>query len=85
MTKQTILISGAASGIGRNIAEAFIAEGAQVHICDASAGAIAEFLEANPNATATLADVSNTGDVDKVFVVACGTVELVTVLTSTSM
>tara|TARA_B110000196_G_scaffold119400_1_gene103674 strand:+ start:311 stop:1087 length:777 start_codon:yes stop_codon:yes gene_type:complete len=67
MTKQTILISGAASGIGRNIAEAFIAEGAQVHICDASAAAIAEFLEANPNATATLADVSNTGDVDKVF------------------
>ena len=67
MTKKTILISGAASGIGRNIAEAFIAEGAQVHICDVSAGAIAEFLEANPNATATLADVSNTGDVDKVF------------------
>ena len=67
MTKKTVLISGAASGIGRSIAEAFIAEGAQVHICDVSVGAIAEFLEANPNATATLADVSKTGDVDKVF------------------
>ena len=67
MAKKTVLISGAASGIGRSIAEAFIAEGAQIHICDTSAGAIAEFLEANPNTSATLADVSNSGDVDKVF------------------
>ena len=67
MTNKTVLISGAASGIGRSIAEAFIANGAQVHICDSSAEAIAEFLKANPNATATQADVSNTNDVDRVF------------------
>jgi NAD(P)-dependent dehydrogenase (short-subunit alcohol dehydrogenase family) len=67
MSGKTILISGAASGIGRSIAEAFIADGAQVHICDASSNTIAEFLEANPSATATHADVSSTADVDRVF------------------
>jgi NAD(P)-dependent dehydrogenase (short-subunit alcohol dehydrogenase family) len=67
MTNRTILISGAASGIGRSIAEAFLADGASVHICDASAGAISEFLAANPGATATQADVSNVADVERVF------------------
>jgi NAD(P)-dependent dehydrogenase (short-subunit alcohol dehydrogenase family) len=67
MSGKTVLISGAASGIGRSIAEAFIADGAQVHICDASSDAIAEFLKTNPGTTATCADVSNTADVDRVF------------------
>lgn len=67
MNTRTVLISGAASGIGRSIAEAFIAEGARVHICDASADAIEIFLAANPGATATQADVSDTADVDRVF------------------
>jgi len=67
MTNRTVLISGAAAGIGRSISEAFIAEGAQVHICDSSAEAIADFLKANPKATATQADVANTDDVDRVF------------------
>ena len=67
MTKRTVLISGAASGIGRAIAEAFIAEGADVIVCDASAEAIADFCAANPSAAAVQADVSNTADVDRVF------------------
>ncbi len=67
MTRKTVLISGAAAGIGRCIAEAFIAEGAQVHICDLWPDAIAEFLTANPGATATQADVSITAEVDRVF------------------
>jgi NAD(P)-dependent dehydrogenase (short-subunit alcohol dehydrogenase family) len=67
MSNKTVLITGAASGIGRSIAEAFIADGAQVHICDASSDRIAEFLAANPSATATLADVSDPADVDRVF------------------
>lgn len=67
MTKRTVLISGAASGIGRTIAEAFIAGGADTHICDASADAIADFNNANPTATATQADVSNADDVDRIF------------------
>ena len=67
MTKNTVLISGAASGIGRTIAEAFIAEGADVTVCDSSAEALANFSAANPAATAIQADVSNTDDVDRVF------------------
>ena len=67
MTDTSVLISGAASGIGRVIAEAFLADGAAVHICDASAEAIAEFAAANPGATATKADVSNPDDVARLF------------------
>jgi len=62
-----VLISGAASGIGRKIAEAFLGQGANVHICDSSADMIAEFIVANPTATATQADVANVADVDRVF------------------
>ena len=67
MTSVTVLISGAASGIGRKVAEAFLTQGANVHICDSSADMIAEFVAANPTATATQADVSNVADVDRVF------------------
>lgn len=67
MSNSTVLISGAAAGIGRSIAEAFLADGAGVHICDTSAEAIAEFGAANPRATATQADVSKVSDVERVF------------------
>ena len=67
MSNNTVLISGAAAGIGRIIAEAFLADGANVHICDASADAIADFMSASPGVTATQADVSNVADVDRVF------------------
>lgn len=67
MTDKTVLISGAASGIGRTIAEAFIADGAKVIVCDSATDAIADFSTANPSATTIQADVSNTDDVDRIF------------------
>jgi len=62
-----VLISGGASGIGRCIAESFLAAGASVHICDASGANLDEFLAANPGASGTLADVSDAAQVDRVF------------------
>jgi len=64
---RVVLISGAASGIGRRMAERLLAEGDSVHICDSSQESIDDFLAANPGATATLADVGNRVEVDKVF------------------
>jgi len=62
-----VLISAGASGIGRTIAENFIAHGARVHVCDISGEAIAAFLQANPGATATRADVADDTQLGQVF------------------
>ncbi len=64
---RVVLISGAASGIGRRMAERFLEQGDRVHIGDSSEEGVDEFLEANPGATATVADVGNSSDVDKVY------------------
>ena len=62
-----VLITAGASGIGRTIAEQFLAAGCAVHVCDIADSALHDFAQANPLATATQADVSLVGDVDSVF------------------
>ncbi|MCH9694502.1 MAG: SDR family oxidoreductase [Gammaproteobacteria bacterium] len=62
-----ILISGGASGIGGCAARRFLDQGDKVHICDVSAERVSTFLESNPGATGTVADVGKRSDVDKVF------------------
>ncbi len=64
---QTVLITGAASGIGRRLAERFIERGDSVHVCDTSQQHIDDFLSANPAATATRADISQRDDVERLF------------------
>jgi NAD(P)-dependent dehydrogenase (short-subunit alcohol dehydrogenase family) len=63
----TILISGGASGIGRKIAETFLADGAKVHVCDSSPAMVTEFTDQNPTATVTLADITQPAEVNRVF------------------
>lgn len=65
--RHVVLISGAASGIGRRAAERFIERGDSVHICDVAADMVADFLADNPGATGTVADIGHREDVDRVF------------------
>ena len=67
MRDNIVLITGAASGIGRRTAERFLERGDRVHICDVSDDDVAAFLETNPGATGTTADIGNRDDVDRVF------------------
>lgn len=64
---KTVLISGGASGIGRAIAERFLASGAAVHVCDVDEETLEEFSSANPGATTTMADIGSRENVDRIF------------------
>lgn len=64
---RVVLISGAASGIGRRMAERLLAEGYSVHICDVSKENVDEFVATNSRATATVADIGDRADADRIF------------------
>ncbi len=65
--KQVVVITGAATGIGRTIAARFLREGYRVHICDSDPAAIEAFLAAQPGASASLADIARVDQVDSLF------------------
>jgi NAD(P)-dependent dehydrogenase (short-subunit alcohol dehydrogenase family) len=64
---QTVLVTAGGSGIGRAIAEKFLATGAQVLVCDISEEALQEVRQASPSIRTLLADVSVQNDVDRLF------------------
>jgi NAD(P)-dependent dehydrogenase (short-subunit alcohol dehydrogenase family) len=64
---QSVIVTAAGSGIGRAIAEGFLAAGAQVHICDVNPDALAGALAANAGMRGTLADVGKPLDVEALF------------------
>jgi NAD(P)-dependent dehydrogenase (short-subunit alcohol dehydrogenase family) len=63
---QRAVVTAGAAGIGRAIAEALIAAGARVHICDVDATAL-ESCRQVLKVGATLADVSDEAQVDRLF------------------
>jgi NAD(P)-dependent dehydrogenase (short-subunit alcohol dehydrogenase family) len=71
---QRVLITAGASGIGREIARAFTANGARVFVCDIDADALASFAKALPGALTTRCDVADRRDVENM--VAAGVAAL---------
>jgi NAD(P)-dependent dehydrogenase (short-subunit alcohol dehydrogenase family) len=62
-----VLVTAGASGIGRAIAEAMSAAGARVHVCDVSEELLKGLRKSRSKLTATLADVANEADVERLF------------------
>ncbi len=54
-----VIVTAGAAGIGREVARAFLREGALVHVCDVDRHAIAELATSDPKLKASLCDVAD--------------------------
>jgi NAD(P)-dependent dehydrogenase (short-subunit alcohol dehydrogenase family) len=62
-----VLITAGASGIGKCIADAFLAQGARVHVADVDAIALSHLQRSSSSILASIADVSDEAAVDALF------------------
>ncbi len=62
-----VLVTAGAGGIGLEVARAFAAEGAKVHVCDVDQAALAALRKSHPQITQSVADVSSRADVERLF------------------
>jgi NAD(P)-dependent dehydrogenase (short-subunit alcohol dehydrogenase family) len=62
---QRVVITAAAGGIGRVIAEAFLARGDQVAVCDVDVTAVEQFRAAYPQASAAVVDLADGDALDR--------------------
>jgi NAD(P)-dependent dehydrogenase (short-subunit alcohol dehydrogenase family) len=62
-----VLVTAGAGGIGLEIARAFVREGAKVHICDVDEKALAAAKASDPKLTQSVCDVSDRGQVARLF------------------
>jgi NAD(P)-dependent dehydrogenase (short-subunit alcohol dehydrogenase family) len=62
-----VLVTAAASGIGKTIVEMFVSHGARVYICDIDENNIATFRKSFPSVGVTRADVSDPKQVETLF------------------
>jgi NAD(P)-dependent dehydrogenase (short-subunit alcohol dehydrogenase family) len=62
-----VMVSAGAAGIGREIARAFVREGARVHVCDADAAALQALQASDPGVTASKCDVAVRAEVERFF------------------
>jgi NAD(P)-dependent dehydrogenase (short-subunit alcohol dehydrogenase family) len=65
-----VIVTAAARGIGRTVAERFAQAGALVHICDVEAAAVDAFVDSHPGCGGSVADVATQSHVDQLFVEA---------------
>ena len=61
---QRVIVTAAAAGIGRAIADAFAADGAVVHVCDVDDGALAECRASSPSLHAARVDLADEASID---------------------
>ena len=62
-----MLVTAGANGIGREIARAFVREGALVHVCDVDQKELAKLARTDPKIKSTLADVADRAQVSRLF------------------
>ncbi|MGB4359687.1 MAG: SDR family oxidoreductase [Rhodoferax sp.] len=62
-----VVVTAGAQGIGQAITEAFVAAGAQVHICDVNDDFLASAKQKLPQVTQSRTDVSSESQVDAMF------------------
>ena len=62
-----VLVTAGAGGIGLEIARAFVAEGATVHVCDVDQKALRALAASDPRITRSKTDVSDRKQVAKLF------------------
>jgi NAD(P)-dependent dehydrogenase (short-subunit alcohol dehydrogenase family) len=67
LRNKRVLITAAATGIGRATAEAFLDAGAKVHICDVDGAGLDEFKAKRAGLGTTVADVAEEAQVDSLF------------------
>jgi NAD(P)-dependent dehydrogenase (short-subunit alcohol dehydrogenase family) len=62
-----VMVSAGASGIGLEIARAFVREGAKVHVCDVDDGALSALARSDPAIGRTRCDVASREEVARFF------------------
>lgn len=67
---QRVIVTAGASGIGLAIAKKFLAQGAQVFICDVAQKTLDQAISENPGMQGSLADVGNPQQVEAFFNIA---------------
>jgi NAD(P)-dependent dehydrogenase (short-subunit alcohol dehydrogenase family) len=67
LVNKRVVVTAAAQGIGRAMAEAFLAAGARVHVCDLEAARLDAFRNTAPALGTTVADVAAPPEVARLF------------------
>jgi len=62
-----VLITAGAAGIGLTMAKTFLEEGCFVHVCDVNEEALTAFSNSHPNASGSIADISDPDQVASLF------------------